>query len=77
MKVGDKDLDLVTQWQIQGMLGLLNLYLDGGLNLGWKNVSVVVLKAQGHGNAHARRIHKWTWQFLQTEKLPLHWGKVQ
>jgi hypothetical protein len=35
-KAGDKDLDLVTQQRIQGMLGHLNLYLDKGLNLGWK-----------------------------------------
>jgi hypothetical protein len=35
-KVGDKNLDLVIWWQIQGILSHLNLYLDKGLNLGWK-----------------------------------------
>lgn len=33
-KVMAKDLVLVTWWQIQGMLGHLNLYLDEGLSLG-------------------------------------------
>ena len=35
-KESNKDLDLVTQQQIQGMLGLLNLYFDEGLNLSWR-----------------------------------------
>jgi hypothetical protein len=33
---------------------------------------VVVSKAQGHGDAHARRIREWTLEFLQTEALPHH-----
>jgi hypothetical protein len=53
-KVSDEDLDLVTWWRIQGMLGLLNLYLDEGLNLSWKKASVVVSKAQGRGDSHAQ-----------------------
>jgi hypothetical protein len=71
-EVGNKGLDLVTRRRIQGMLGLLNLYLDEGLNLSWRKASVVVSKTQGHGDAHARRVREWTLHFLQTEALPLH-----
>lgn len=55
------------------MLGLLNLYLNDGLNLSWKKTSMVVSKTQGHGDAHARCICKWTLQFLQTKVLPHHY----
>jgi hypothetical protein len=41
-KMGDKGLDPVTWRRIQGMLGLLNLCLDEGLNLSWRKPSVVV-----------------------------------
>jgi len=54
------------------MLGLLNLYLDEGLELCWREASLVVSKTQGHGDTHARRIREWTLQFLQSEALPLH-----
>jgi hypothetical protein len=77
-EMGNKELDLVTQRWIQGMMGLLNLYLDEGLNLSWRKTSVLVSKAQGCGNTHARRIREWTLQFLQTKALPLHrLGQVQ
>jgi hypothetical protein len=72
VEVGNKGLDLVTRRRIQAMLGLLNLYLDDGLLLSWRKTSVVVSKAQGHGDAHARRIRKWTVEFLQHGALPLH-----
>src|SRR5258708_4660707 len=49
---GNKELNLVMWHWIQGMLGL-NLYLDEGLELSWRNSSMVVSKAQGHGNNHA------------------------
>jgi hypothetical protein len=52
-KMDDKGLDLVTRRRIQGMLGLLNLYLDEGLDLTWKKASVPVSKAQGPGDTHA------------------------
>ena len=55
VEVGNKGLDLVTRWRIQAMLGLLNLYLNDGLLLSWRKTLVVVSKAQGHGDAHARR----------------------
>jgi hypothetical protein len=71
-EVGNKELDLITWRRIQGMLGLLNLYLDEGLNLSWRKVSVVVSKAQGCRDTHARRIREWTLQFLQTKALPFH-----
>jgi hypothetical protein len=47
-EIGNKELDLVTRRQIQEITGLLNLYLDGGLDLSWRKTSVVVSKAQGH-----------------------------
>jgi hypothetical protein len=72
VKVGDKGLDLVMRQRIQGMLGHLNLLLDMGLDLGWKEASVLVSKTQGHGDAHARRIREWTTNFLQNGALPLH-----
>jgi hypothetical protein len=71
-EVGNKGLDLVMRRRIQGMSGLLNLHLDEAVKLSWKESSVMVSKAQGHGNVHARNIHKWTLQFLQTKALPLH-----
>ncbi len=71
-KVGDKRINLVTQYQIQGMLGLLNLYLDEGLDLSWRKASAVVSKTQGHGDTHAQCIREWTTKFLQTGTLPLH-----
>jgi len=52
-EIGNKALDLITRWWIQGMTGLLNLYLDKGLNLSWRKTSVIVSKAQGCGDAHA------------------------
>ena len=57
---------------MQGILGLLNLYLDEGLHLSWRKTSVLISKAQGHGNTHARRIREWTVRFLQTEALPFY-----
>jgi hypothetical protein len=51
-EVDNKALDLITRRRIQGMRGLLNLYLDEGLHLSWREVSVIVSKAQGHGKAH-------------------------
>jgi len=33
VEVNNKGVDLVMWWQIQEMLGLLNLYLNGGLHL--------------------------------------------
>lgn len=48
--VDDKGLDLIMQRRMQGILGLLNLYLDEGLDLSWRKTSVLVSKAQGHGN---------------------------
>jgi hypothetical protein len=72
VRFNNKALDLVTRWRIQGMTSLLNLHLDGGLGLSWRKTSVLVSKAQGHGDTHARRIREWTIQFLQTKSLPLH-----
>jgi hypothetical protein len=72
VEIGKKGLDRVTQLRIQGMLGLLHLYLDGGLSLSWRKTSVVVSKAQGCGHTHARRIREWVGEFLQSGVLPHH-----
>ena len=72
LSANNKKLDLVTHCRIQGMLGLLNLYFDEGLELSWRKSLAVVLKAQEHGNNHAQCICKWTLQYLQTKALPLH-----
>jgi len=79
VEVGNKDLDLITWRRMQGMQGLLNLYLDEGLELSWRKTSELVSKTQGHGTTHARCIREWTVQFLQSKALPLrhlnqaHW----
>src|ERR1700679_2978286 len=54
------------------MQGLLNLYLDKGLNLGWRKTSVLMSKAQGHRDTHAQHIYEWTLNFLQIRALLLH-----
>jgi len=72
VEAGNKRLDLVTRRRIQGMLGLLNLHLDEGLMLSWRKASVVVSKAQGHGDTHVRRIHEWTLAFVQRGALLIH-----
>ncbi len=60
VEAGNKGLDLVTWRWIQGMLGLLNLHLDEGLMLSWRKASVVVSKAQGHGDT----CYGFTWTVL-------------
>jgi hypothetical protein len=49
VEVGNKELDLVVWQWIQGILGLLNLYLDEEVELGWRKASLVVSKAQDMG----------------------------
>ena len=71
VEVGNKDLDLITWRRMQGMQGLLNLYLDEGLELSWRKTLELVSKTQGHGMTHTRRIREWTVQFLQSKALPL------
>jgi hypothetical protein len=70
--VSEEDLDLVTWRWIQGTQSLLNLYLDKGLNLGWRKTLVLMSNAQGHGDTHAQRIYEWTLNFLQSKALLLH-----
>jgi hypothetical protein len=72
VEVVNKECNLVMRRQIQAILGLLNLHLDRRLNLSWRKTSLVILKAQRHGDTHARHIHEWTLKFLQTKALPLH-----
>jgi hypothetical protein len=72
VELGNKECDLITRRRIQGMLGLLNLYLDEGLKLGWRKSSAIVSKTQGHGDTHARCIREWTLRFLESSALPFH-----
>jgi len=44
VEMGNKDLNLVMQQQMQGMQGLLNLYLNKGLELSWRKILEPVLK---------------------------------
>ncbi|KAI0070203.1 hypothetical protein K474DRAFT_1609121 [Panus rudis PR-1116 ss-1] len=54
------------------MVGVLNLYLDPELSYTWRNASIIVSKAQGHGVKHARNLRQWILNFVRYEKLPLH-----
>jgi hypothetical protein len=54
------------------MTGVLNLFLDPGLLYTWREASMVVAKAQGHGSTRARSIRTWVLDFVREGKLPLH-----
>jgi hypothetical protein len=45
----DRSLDVVFQARILAMIGVLNLFLDLGLSYTWREASMIVAKAQGHG----------------------------
>ncbi|PCH44717.1 hypothetical protein WOLCODRAFT_78099 [Wolfiporia cocos MD-104 SS10] len=55
------------------MVGVLNLYLDEQLNYGWREVSFIVAKSQGHGKNHAWILRTWILRYLKQNKLPLHY----
>ena len=65
-------LDVVFRACISAMIGVLNLFLDPELPYTWREASMVVAKAQGHGPTCARSIRTWVLDFVREEKLPLH-----
>ncbi len=68
----DKGLDVVFWARITAMIGVLNLFLDPDLPYTWREVLMVVAKAQGHGLTRARSIWTWVLDFVREGKLPLH-----
>ena len=54
------------------MIGVLNLFLDSELLYTWREASMVIAKAQGHGSTHACSIRTWVLNFIQEGRLPLH-----
>ena len=54
------------------MVGVLNLFLDPGLLYTWREASMIVAKAQGHGSNHACSIRVWILDFVWKGRLPLH-----
>ncbi|KAI0309113.1 hypothetical protein OF83DRAFT_1180000 [Amylostereum chailletii] len=54
------------------MAGVSNLFLDSKINFTWRNASIVVAKAQGHGVKHARNLRQWILNFIRYDQLPLH-----
>jgi hypothetical protein len=68
----DKSLDVVFRARILAMVGVLNLFLDPELPYTWREASMIVAKAQGHGSTRARSIRAWVLDFIREGMLPLH-----
>ena len=54
------------------MIGVLNLFLDPELSYTWREATMVVAKAQGHGSTRARSTRTWVLDFVREGTLPLH-----
>ena len=67
-----KSLDVIFKARIAAMIGVLNLFLDPGLSYTWREASMIVAKAQGHGSTRARSLRAWVLDFVREGKLPLH-----
>jgi hypothetical protein len=67
-----RTLDVIFQARVSAMLGVLNLFLDPGLPCTWREASMIVSKAQGHGSTRARSIRAWVLDFVREGTLPLH-----
>jgi hypothetical protein len=68
----EKSLDVIFRARVTAMIGVLNLFLDPGLSYTWREASMVVAKAQGHGVCRARSIRTWILDFVREGRLPLH-----
>ena len=68
----DKSLNVIFQAHISAMIGVLNLFLDPKLRYTWREASIIVAKAQGHGPTRARSIRSWVLDFVQEGTLPSH-----
>jgi hypothetical protein len=60
----DKSLDIVFRAHILAMVGVLNLFLDPELPYTWREASMIVAKAQGHGSTCACSIRAWVLGFI-------------
>ncbi len=56
IKAKDKKLDVIFQAQINGIAGVLNLYLDLELSYSWQRASMIVSKSLGHVAYHAQNL---------------------
>ena len=72
IKGKDQLLDVFFRSRIARMVGTLNLYLDTQLSYSWREASIIAAKAAGCSINHARNLHNWILQFLNSGKLPLH-----
>jgi hypothetical protein len=54
------------------MIGVLNLFLDPRLQYTWREASMIVAKAQGHGPNRACSVRAWILDFVWEGTLPLH-----
>ena len=68
----EKSLDVIYRARVTAMIGILNLFLDPGLSYTWREASMIVAKAQGHGLRRARSIRTWVLDFVREGRLPLH-----
>ena len=68
----DKALDVVFRARISAMIGILNIFLDTELPYTWRKASMIVAKAQGHGETRACSIRRWVLDFVREGTLPLH-----
>jgi hypothetical protein len=68
----DKTLDVIFWACISAMVGVLNLFLDLDLQYTWREASMIVTKAQGHGTMHVCSIWTWVLNSVQEGRLPFH-----
>jgi hypothetical protein len=54
------------------MIAVLNLFLDLELSYTWREASMVVAKAQGHGSTHVHSVRTWVLDFVCNRRLPFH-----
>lgn len=74
-KSRDLWLGISLRARITGMLGLLNLYLDPGLQYTWREASAMVATIQGRGVKRAQKLWEWALTFARYAKLPeLHYS---
>jgi hypothetical protein len=68
----NSQLDLILCAHLTGMIGVLNLYLDPQLQSNWTELSVVVVKIEGHGVNRTHNLWEWILCFVQSGELPVH-----
>jgi hypothetical protein len=68
----DKKLDVVFRARIDAMVGVLNIFLDLELSYTWREASMIIAKAQGHGSNCTHSIQTWILDFVRKARLPFH-----